>query len=186
MGELKIGEQQLVEIGRCLAQDIKVLILDEPTSSLTASKGEVLFEIVRRLKEKGTAIVFITHRMDEIYEICDTMMIMRDGSRIMKCGVHDISRPEVVNSMLGQAMEGAVQPSAESPGEEILEVKGLTRKNKLNQITFSVRKGEMLGLYGLLGSGKEQKFCEVYLDWILMTRGEVIYKGKKTPYQKSA
>lgn len=178
VGELKIGEQQLVEIGRCLAQDIKVLILDEPTSSLTASEIEVLFEIVRRLKEKGTAIVFITHRMDEIYEICDTMMIMRDGSRIMKCGVHDILRPEVVNSMLGQAMEEQYSHQQRNPGEEILEVKGLTRKNKLNQITFSVRKGEMLGLYGLLGSGRTEVLRSIFgLD--PYDAGEVIYKGKR-------
>lgn len=178
VGELKIGEQQLVEIGRCLTQDIKVLILDEPTSSLTASEIGVLFEIVRKLKEKGTAIVFITHRMDEIYEICDTMMIMRDGSRIMKCGVRDITRPEVVNNMLGQAMEEQYSHQPRTPGEEILKVRGLTRKNKLDQITFSVKKGEMLGLYGLLGSGRTEVLRSIFgLDHY--DAGEIFYKDEK-------
>jgi len=178
VGELKIGEQQLVEIGRCLTQDIKVLILDEPTSSLTSSEIEILFEIILKLKAKGTAIVFITHRMDEIYETCDSMMIMRDGTRILKCGVQEISRPDVVNHMLGQDMEEQYSHQERHAGEEILSVKGLSRKNKLEDITISVKKGELLGMYGLLGSGRTEVLRSIYgLD--SYDSGELFYKGVK-------
>ncbi|MDO5548256.1 MAG: sugar ABC transporter ATP-binding protein [Eubacteriales bacterium] len=178
VGELKIGEQQLVEIGRTLTRGIKILILDEPTSSLTSSEVEVLFQIVRELKAQGTAIVFITHHMDEIYEICDTLMIMRDGQRIIKCNVHDITRAEVVNTMLGHSAEEQYEHPARSYGEEVLTVKGLTRKGKLNNINFRVRKGEMVGLYGLLGSGRTEVLRSIFgLD--KFDSGEICYLGKK-------
>lgn len=177
--DLKIGEQQLVEIGRTLTRGIKILILDEPTSSLTSSEVEILFQIVRELKEQGTAIVFITHHMDEIYEICDTLMIMRDGQRIVKCNVHDISRSEVVNTMLGHSAEEQYQHPERSYGEEVLAVKGLTRKGKLNNINFSVRKGEMVGLYGLLGSGRTEVLRSIFgLD--KFDSGEICFMGEKT------
>lgn len=177
--DLKIGEQQLVEIGRTLTRGIKILILDEPTSSLTSSEVEILFQIVRELKEQGTAIVFITHHMDEIYEICDTLMIMRDGQRIVKCKVHDISRAEVVNTMLGHSAEEQYQHPERNYGEEVLSVKGLTRKGKLDNINFSVRKGEMVGLYGLLGSGRTEVLRSIFgLD--KFDSGEIYFMGDKS------
>ena len=178
VGDLKIGEQQLVELGRTLIRGIKVLILDEPTSSLTSAEIETLFAIVRELKAQGTAVVFITHHMDEIYEICDTIMIMRDGERIMKCGVRDISRAEVVNQMLGHTAEEQYSHPDRTYGEEVLRVEGLSRRNKLNGIHFSVRKGEMLGLYGLLGSGRTEVLRSIFgLD--KYDSGEIYYLGNQ-------
>lgn len=162
VGDLKIGEQQLVEIGRTLTRGIKILILDEPTSSLTSSEVDILFQIVRELKEQGTAVVFITHHMDEIYEICDTLMIMRDGERILKCGVHEISRTEVVGKMLGHTAEEQYSHPARQYGKEVLSVKGLTRRGKLRDINFTVRQGEMVGLYGLLGSGRTEVLRSIF------------------------
>ncbi|MBQ9062540.1 MAG: sugar ABC transporter ATP-binding protein [Eubacterium sp.] len=178
VGDLKIGEQQLVEIGRTLIRGIKVLILDEPTSSLTNAEIETLFAIVRELKAQGTAVIFITHHMDEIYEICDTLMIMRDGQRIMKCGVHDITRSEVVNQMLGRTAEEQYSHPARHYGKDVLEVKGLTRRGKLNDIHFKVRAGEMVGLYGLLGSGRTEVLRSIFgLD--KFHAGEIWYMGEQ-------
>ncbi|MBR0397416.1 MAG: sugar ABC transporter ATP-binding protein [Eubacterium sp.] len=176
VGDLKIGEQQLVEIGRTLIRGIKVLILDEPTSSLSSAEISTLFDIVRELKAQGTAIVFITHHMDEIYEICDTLMIMRDGKRITKCGVRDISRAEVVNMMLGRTAEEQYSHPGRTYGKEVLAVKGLTRQGKLKNIHFNVRAGEMVGLYGLLGSGRTEVLRSIFgLD--KFQSGEIIYMG---------
>lgn len=178
VGDLKIGEQQLVEIGRTLTRGIKILILDEPTSSLTSSEVDILFQIVRELKEQGTAVVFITHHMDEIYEICDTLMIMRDGQGILKCDVKDISRGEVVNTMLGHSAEEQYSHAVRTFGEEVLAVKGLTRRNKLHDINFSVRQGELVGLYGLLGSGRTEVLRSIFgLD--KFDAGEFYFKGEK-------
>ncbi len=183
VGDLKIGEQQLIEIGRTLIRGIKVLILDEPTSSLTNAEIEILFEIVRELKRQGTAVIFITHHMDEIYEICDTLMIMRDGKRIMKCGVGDISRTEVVNQMLGHTAEEQYCHPERKYGQEVLAVKGLCRGSRLQNIHFSVRSGEMLGLYGLLGSGRTEVLRSIFgLD--KYDSGEIIYMGAPVKIRK--
>lgn len=183
VGDLKIGEQQLIEIGRTLIRGIKVLILDEPTSSLTNAEIEILFEIVRELKRQGTAVIFITHHMDEIYEICDTLMIMRDGERIMKCGVGDISRTEVVNQMLGHTAEEQYCHPERKYGQEVLAVKGLCRGSRLQNIHFSVRSGEMLGLYGLLGSGRTEVLRSIFgLD--KYDSGEIIYMGTPVKIRK--
>lgn len=162
ISELKIGEQQLVEIGRALAQYTKVLILDEPTSSLTNSEIKILFSIVRGLKERGVAVIFITHRMDEIFEICDTLMVMRDGERVLKSKIGDISRAEIITAMLGRNMQEQYHHDAYSIGRELLTVKGLCRKNKLSNISFSVHEGELLGIYGLLGSGRSELLRSIF------------------------
>ena len=103
--ELRIGEQQLIEIGRALAQNTRILILDEPTSSLSNSEIKILFQIVNELKAEGVAIVFITHRLDEIYDICDTITIMRDGQKIVSTDIDSIERSEVVHNMIGRNVE---------------------------------------------------------------------------------
>ena len=178
VGDLKIGEQQLIEIGRTLTCGIKILILDEPTSSLTASEVRILFQIIRELKAQGTAVVFITHHMDEIYEICDTLMVMRDGKHILKCGVHDVSRAEVVNTMLGHTAEEQYNHPSRTYGQKVLAVKNLSRRGKLQDINFCVRQGEMVGLYGLLGSGRTEVLRSIFgLD--KYDSGEIYYMGNR-------
>lgn len=179
VSDLKIGEQQLVEIGRTLTRGIKILILDEPTSSLTAAEVSVLFQIVRELKAQDTSVIFITHHMDEIYEICDTLMIMRDGASILKCGVQEISRAEVVNTMLGHTAEEQYSHPTRHYGEEVLSVKNLSRQGKLDNVSFQVRGGEMVGLYGLLGAGRTEVLRSIFgLD--KYDSGEICYMGKPT------
>ena len=139
-----------------------MLILDEPTSSLTNSEIKILFSIVRGLKERGVAVIFITHRMDEIFEICDTLMVMRDGERVLKSKIGDISRAEIITAMLGRNMQEQYHHDAYSIGRELLTVKGLCRKNKLSNISFSVHEGELLGIYGLLGSGRSELLRSIF------------------------
>ena len=177
VSELKIGEQQLVEIGRTLAQNTKILILDEPTSSLTNSEIKILFDIVRRLQKEGVAVIFITHRMDEIYEICTSLMVMRDGERILKCPIDKISRTEVIHQMLGRNMEEQYAHRAHQKGDLLLRVQGLSTADKLHDISFEVHRGELVGLYGLLGSGRTEVLrCIFGLD--PFTEGELTYKGE--------
>lgn len=162
ISSLKIGEQQLVEIGRALAQYTKVLILDEPTSSLTSSEIKVLFSIVRDLKQKGVAIIFITHRMDEIFEICDTLMVMRDGERVLKSRIGETSRADIITAMLGRNMQEQYHHDSYSIGKELLCVKGLCRRNKLSNVSFTLHEGELLGIYGLLGSGRSELLRSIF------------------------
>jgi ribose transport system ATP-binding protein len=177
-GELKIGEQQLVEIGRMLAQNTKILILDEPTSSLTNSEIKILFKIVKNLQSEGVAVIFITHRMDEIFEICDSVMIMRDGEKILKTGIKDISREDVIKNMLGRDVKEQYEHMQHEKGELLLRVSDLSRKNKLNHISFEVQRGELVGLYGLMGSGRTEVLRSIFgLD--KYDSGEIYYKGQK-------
>jgi ribose transport system ATP-binding protein len=177
VSELKIGEQQLVEIGRTLAQRTKILILDEPTSSLTSTEIEVLFGIVRRLKEQGVAVIFITHRMDEIYSICDSIVILRDGRKILKAQIDRISRADVVRNMLGRDMKEQYAHAERLIGKPLLSVRGLSIKNKLFDVSFDVRSGELVGLYGLLGSGRSEVLRSIF-GLERHDAGEILYKGE--------
>jgi ABC-type sugar transport system ATPase subunit len=179
VSELKIGEQQLVEIGRALVQKTKILILDEPTSSLSNSEIEVFFNIVRYLKEQGVAVVFITHRMDEIYSICDSIVILRDGKKILHSEIGEISRVDVVKNMLGREMkEQYAHNVRHKHGEPLLSVKRLSIRDKLSNVSFEVYRGELVGLYGLLGSGRSEVLRSVFGLGVYDT-GEISYKGSK-------
>ena len=175
--DLKIGEQQLVEIGRAYAQNTRILILDEPTSSLTKPEIEILFRIVRELREKGIAVVFITHRLDEIYDICDTITIMRDGRKILSADIGAIARSEVVNNMIGRSVSEFYEHTAREKGEELLSIRGLCSRNKLNNVSLEVHKGEVVGLYGLLGSGRSEVLRAVF-GLYGTTAGEIRIRGK--------
>jgi ABC-type sugar transport system ATPase subunit len=176
--ELKIGEQQLVEIGRALAQNTKILILDEPTSSLSNPEIKILFQIVNELKAEGVAIVFITHRLDEIYDICDTITIMRDGQKIISTDIDSIERSQVVNNMIGRSVDEYYTHTRQARGDELLKLENVCSKNKLSNITLEVHKREVVGLYGLLGSGRSEVLRSVF-GLYDTTAGEVFIKGKK-------
>ena len=176
--DLKIGEQQLVEIGRAYAQNTRILILDEPTSSLTKPEIEILFRIVGELREQGIAVVFITHRLDEIYDICDTITIMRDGSKIVSSDIDAIERSEVVNTMIGRSVNEFYEHTVHEKGEELLSIRGISSKNKLSNISLEVHKGEVVGLYGLLGSGRSETMRSVF-GLYEISEGEIFIKGQK-------
>jgi len=162
LGELGIGHQQLVEIARALSKDTRVLIMDEPTSALSQSEVKVLFNVIAALKRRGVTIIYISHRLEELMEIGDRITIFRDGRFISEREVRDASVPWIIAQMVGDKKK-QFDYSPAPQGEVVLEVNGLTALRedggyKLNEVGLSLRKGEVLGVYGLLGAGRTELF----------------------------
>src|SRR4029077_15459881 len=155
IAELSVAELQFVEIARALVADLKLLILDEPTSSLTPAEAEKLFRIVRDLRAPGTAILFITHRLEEVTLIADTVTILRDGRHVATRPAAEMSRTEIVRMMVGRPLEGMFAGGAKrTPGREVLRVEELTRDGAFSNVSFALRAGEIVGMAGLVGSGR--------------------------------
>ena len=155
-GQLSISQQQLVEIAKALTLDCRILILDEPTAALTEHEAKKLFAIMRGLADKGMGIIYISHRMAEIFGTCDRVTVMRDGQHIRTDRTADITPADVVNAMVGRKLDTLFPPKLHgSPGPEILRVEGLTGR-RFRDVSFSLRKGEILGLGGLIGAGRSE------------------------------
>ena len=156
---LSISQQQLVEIAKALTLDCRVLILDEPTAALTEREAKVLFEIMHTLAAQGISIIYITHRMAEIFENCDRVTVFRDGQYITTMNVADTSPGAVVGAMVGRVIDElypAKQRAEDRSDEVILDVKGLGEARRFRDVSFAVRKGEILGLAGLIGAGRSE------------------------------
>lgn len=156
VAELGIAQQQMVEVAKALSLDARILIMDEPTSSLTEQEIGQLFAAIRKLRDKGVAIVYISHRMEELFEIGDRVTVLRDGRYIGTHEISEISKDELIQMMVGRQLTQQYPKRSASMGEEVLRVDNLTVKGKLNNISFSLRKGEVLGIAGLLGSGRTE------------------------------
>ncbi|MCZ6820545.1 MAG: sugar ABC transporter ATP-binding protein [Calditrichaeota bacterium] len=156
VAELGIAQQQMVEVAKALSLDARILIMDEPTSSLTEQEIGQLFAAIRKLRDKGVAIVYISHRMEELFEIGDRVTVLRDGRYVGTHKLSDISKDELVQMMVGRQLTQQYPKRSASIGEEVLRVENLAVKGKLNNISFSLRKGEVLGIAGLLGSGRTE------------------------------
>ena len=157
LGSLSIAQMQMVEIAKAVSANCKVLILDEPTSSLTANEVESLFRIMRDLKEQGVALVYISHKMDEILRISDEVTIMRDGQWVATRHAKDLTMEEIIKLMVGRELTNRFPPKDNKPGEVILEVEHLAGKyTRLKDASFQLRKGEVLGIAGLDGSGRTE------------------------------
>ncbi len=156
--ELPIAKQQMIAIARALFNDSKLLIFDEPTTALTREEINKLFVIINKLKAEGLAIIFISHKLDEIKEICDTITILRDGHHIETDSIEKYSIPDIEKLMVGESTV-YIKSSDDTIGKEVpvvLEVKHLTKKNNFKDVSFFLRKGEILGITGLLGSGRTE------------------------------
>ncbi len=156
VAELGIAQQQMVEVAKALSLDARILIMDEPTSSLTEQEIGQLFAAIRKLRDKGVAIVYISHRMEELFEIGDRVTVLRDGRYVGTHKLSDISKDELIQMMVGRQLTQQYPKRSASMGEEVLRVENLTVKGRLNNISFSLRKGEVLGIAGLLGSGRTE------------------------------
>jgi ribose transport system ATP-binding protein len=179
-GALSIAQQQVVEIVKALSCNCKVLILDEPTSSLTSTEAETLFALVRRLRSSGIAILYVSHRMSEIFSLCDRVTILRDGHLIDTLDVSELDRQTVINKMVGRTLTDMYPPKRGTAGEIILEVRGLTRKGRYRDVSFALHKGEILGFSGLVGAGRTELARGVCgIDRI--DSGEVWLGGKRLP-----
>ncbi|WP_332685812.1 sugar ABC transporter ATP-binding protein [Devosia sp.] len=156
---LSISQQQLVEIAKALTLDCRVLILDEPTAALTEREAKVLFEIMHKLAAQGIAIIYITHRMAEIFDNCDRVTVFRDGQYITTMNVAETSPGAVVSAMVGRVIDDLYPPKQrpeDRSDEVILDVRGLTEARRFRDISFAVRKGEIVGLAGLIGAGRSE------------------------------
>ncbi len=156
MAELSVGQQQMVEICKALMADAKVIIMDEPTAALTQSETVALFKVIESLRKKGVSMVYISHRMEEIFEMCDRITVLRDGSYIGVKNTPETNMNEIVKMMIGREI-GERYPSRNVKiGKEVLKVKELTRKGTFHDVNFSVRAGEVLGVSGLMGAGRTE------------------------------
>jgi rhamnose transport system ATP-binding protein len=152
---LSMADQQLIEIAKSLSVDARVLILDEPTASLSAHEVERLFTIVRRLRDRGVAVLFVSHRLDEVFELCDRATVFRDGKHVVTTATSDLTTADLVRHMVGRVV--SLFPKVEIPvGDVLLEVTGLTRAGVFRDIAFSVRAGEIVGFAGLVGAGRTE------------------------------
>ena len=177
VGDLGMGQQQMIEICKALMVDAKVIIMDEPTASLTRTEVNQLLRTVHYLKSKNISVVFVSHRLDEVLEISDTVTVIRDGTKVGSYSAKEMTPKRLAELMTGIAIEYAFKPARKSDSRVILEVDGLSRKDQYENISFKLYQGEVLGLCGLLGSGRtelalslfgitKQDAGKIYLDSI--------------------
>ena len=182
-GECSVGQQQMTEIMRNLMLDAKVVIMDEPTAALTERETEKLFAVMHALKDKGVAIVYISHRMEEVFAHCDTITVMRDGYAISSKPTRETNMEQVVRDMVGRSITEYYPGRTNEPGEIVLEVKNFCQEGLFNNISFKLRKGEILGVAGLMGAGRTEIMRALFgVD--SCKHGEVYLHGKKVCIKK--
>ena len=179
MKKMSVSKRQMCEIAKAISYNSKVIVLDEPTSSLTAPEVAKLFKMMRQLKDQGISLIYISHKMDEIFEICDQISVLRDGSLVMTKDSKDTNMNELISAMVGRSLDNRFPPVDNTPGETILSVQNLSTKYapKLQNISFDVKKGEIFGLYGLVGAGRTE-LLETIFGMRTRAAGNVIYDGK--------
>lgn len=156
LGKLSVAQQQMVEIAKAISYNSRILVLDEPTATLTKREIAQLFEIVRTLKKKGVGMVYISHRMEELNQICERASVIRDGQYIGTRDLKDITLDELVNMIVGRSLEDKYPKYERKIGDIVLEARNIRRSNKVNVDHFYVRKGEILGIAGLVGAGRTE------------------------------
>jgi len=154
--ELRVAEQQMVEVAKALSLDARILIMDEPTAALTEHEIAELFSTIHKLKKKGVSIVYISHRLEELFEIGDRVTVLRDGRTVGTYNVRDMKKSELIRLMVNRELTDLFPKEKAPIGAEVLRVDGLTTKDGLKDITFSLHKGEVLGIAGLLGAGRTE------------------------------
>lgn len=186
MGSLTVSQQQLVEIAKALTYDIKLLIMDEPTTALGEKETEILFDIIRELKENGVSIIYISHRLEEIGQIADRITILKDGRYVKTLDGRSTEKNELIRLLAGRDIVSAKKETNKKlkDASVILEVRNLETSSILSDINFTLRKGEVLGFAGLMGSGRTltaKTICGI----VPMTNGEILVNGKADNYANS-
>ncbi|RKR85923.1 monosaccharide ABC transporter ATP-binding protein (CUT2 family) [Micromonospora pisi] len=177
---LSIADQQLVEIAKALSFDARVLVMDEPTAALSGVEVERLFSVVRSLRDAGAAILFISHRFDEVFALCQRITVMRDGRRVSTDPAGELDVAELVRRMVGREISQLFPKTESSPGEVVLDVRGLTRHGVFDEVSFQVRSGEIVALAGLVGAGRSEVVRAVFgVD--RYDAGEVSVGGVRVP-----
>ena len=183
VGTLNVGNRQRVEIAKALSLDARILIMDEPTAALTESDVEQLFSIVRLLRERGVSIIYISHRLNEVFELADRVTVLRDGEYIGTQDVADTSEGELISMMVGRTIENLFPKQDAEIGEVVLEVRDLHRPPLTQNISFSVRAGEIVGLAGLVGSGRSET-AQVIFGVLPAESGAILLNGEPVTIQR--
>jgi erythritol transport system ATP-binding protein len=181
LGDLRVGQQQIVEIAKALAQDARILILDEPTSALSAAEVEVLFRTIGELRSQGVGIVYISHRLEELLRIGDQITVLRDGTITGSRLMEGVDLTWIVRAMIGDASKDFGQGGGTTPGPEVLRAEGVTLPRAgggftVDTLSLSLRKGEIVGLYGLMGAGRTE-FLECLMGQHPAATGDVTLDG---------
>ena len=177
---LSIADQQLIEIAKALSLDAKVLIMDEPTAALSGNEVERLMSVARTLRDQGCAVVFISHRFDEVFALCDTITVMRDGAYISTDPISAVTEDEIVQRLVGREVSDLYPKLEATVGKPLLEVKGLTRTGLFQDISLTVREGEIVGLAGLVGAGRSE-VAQAIFGVDPYESGEVTLEGRPVP-----
>lgn len=175
--ELSVGRQQVVEIIKAISRESKILILDEPTSALTEKETELLFDIIHRLQARGTSVIYISHRLDEIFRICNRVTVFRDGKYIKTLDVQNTTKDEMVSLMVGRSVAYNYGAHTSKVGDVALEVRNLSYSNIVKNVSFQAHKGEVLGIAGLEGSGRTE-LVECVFGARRRSAGEILINGK--------
>ena len=175
--ELSLAQKQMVEIARTVYADAQLIIMDEPTASLQAKEREELFKIIRGLKAKGSGIIFISHHLDELLEICDSIAILRDGHKVAEGAAKSFTIDSIIENMIGQSLEKQYIKSHATIGEEMLRVDKLSAIGYYDDISFSLHKGEVLGIVGLEGCGKNE-LVRTLFGLYTPSQGAITLNGK--------
>jgi len=184
VGSLGIGQQQLVEIAKALSQDAKILVLDEPTAALTESEVETLFGILEKLRARGVGLIYISHRLDEVFRISDRITVLRDGRTVATHAANETDKDGVIGAMVGREVGDIFPEPQHELGDIALEISGLTvysadNDNKLvDDVTFGVRKGEVVGIAGLMGAGRTELLTAVFGAWPGRYKRQIAVDGK--------
>jgi D-xylose transport system ATP-binding protein len=185
VGSLGIGQQQLVEIAKALSKKARILVLDEPTAALTESEVDTLFSILKKLKADGAGMIYISHKLDEVFTMSDRVTVLRDGRTVATHNASELDKEKVISLMVGREV-GDIFPTVDhEPGETALEVRNLTafsvddpNKKLVDAVSFSVRKGEILGIAGLMGAGRTELLMSVFGAWPGRCEREMLIEGR--------
>jgi len=173
---LGIAEQQMVEVAKALSLETRILIMDEPTSALTQQEIKQLFATIRRLKEGGVSIIYISHRLEELFQIGDRVTVLRDGRSVATCEIADTGKPQLIRLMVNRELTEQFPKRQATIGEEVLRVEGLTTDG-LRDVSFSLHKGEVLGIAGLMGAGRTELACAIF-GVEKIEAGQIYVKGE--------
>ncbi len=191
VGALKVGQQQMVEIAKALLLDADLIIMDEPTSAITEAEVETLFKVIEQLRNKNKAIVYISHKLNELFKIADNYVVLRDGKTIETGIMQNITHDELIKKMVGRAIQPMQKERANQNAIELLRVENICLKqksktNKLTNISFAVNSGEIVGIFGLMGAGRTELLETIFGLHPQLCSGNIYINNKKTNISKPA